>query len=483
MPRMRPRKILQQSVVAEAARPDPRTVSILITARNYSRFLRQAIQSALTQTRPCEVIYSDDCSEDDSVEVARTFEPLGLTVLSTSKHLGVCEARNRAVAASHGEYLVHLDGDDWLPPTFVEDHLRAMTAGCPFTYGPALAVGEGDRVGTLWKVPPWDKYDLWAGNTVNTSAMYARWAFLGAGGWRNEIGTMWDWSLAIRASRFGTPRPSEATLNYRQHPHSWSHAHREFFSVEQQKHRMAMRRSLARLSVGSILSGRLPGLFPEWLDRICESLKWLRLPSKSDLTLLDNSGSPHFASMVRREVSLRADNFSAVRVIQLPERVGCCLEEKERRNRVAGLLAEAMNRLQEVSSGDAIWCVEDDVLVPAVAAAALWDRLTSDDSVAAASGCYRSRHDRRSLLAGDAGWVHRTEVPSGPSDVHFAGAGCLMFWRNRPICAPRWVSHVDGIPAHDWAWSAATRQLGGRIVLCPGARCGHAVSVKEIVAA
>ena len=105
--RMREAADLPVRVAANAPR-----VSILITARNNGRFLREAIQSAFDQTFPCEVIYSDDCSTDDSLQVAGQFASRGLLILQSSRHLGVCEARNRAVRASTGTHLVHLDGDE-----------------------------------------------------------------------------------------------------------------------------------------------------------------------------------------------------------------------------------------------------------------------------------------------------------------------------------------------------------------------------------
>jgi|GEM_PF-4997799 len=132
-------------LVIESSRFDhgPRRASIVITARNYGRFLPEAIESALRQTVRCEVVYSDDYSQDDSVAIARRYEHLGVIVLESSRHLGVCAARNRGAAASTADYLIHLDGDDILPPDFVERHFDSMAPGVPFVYGPAQAFGDG----------------------------------------------------------------------------------------------------------------------------------------------------------------------------------------------------------------------------------------------------------------------------------------------------------------------------------------------------
>lgn len=462
----------------------PRNVSVIITARNYGKFLREAIESALGQSVPVEVIYSDDFSEDDSVEIARRYEERGVIVLTAPKHLGVAEARNRGVAASTGEYLVHLDGDDKMAEFFVEDHLKAMAPGIPFVYGPARAFGDGPRVGTLWGVPEWKDCDLWAGNSVNTSAMYARWAFDAAGGWRDGIGTMWDWDLAIRAARHGKPRTSTAILDYRQHPESFSHQTQEASDERRHGFQSRMRRLNATLSIGTIVSGRVPGLFDEWFHRLCETVT--RSGVKADLTILDNSTNPAFSKVIRRVSGHPA--FSFVRIVSHPERFTWD-SEVDRRNKVADFMARACNRLTSYMRGDLVWFVEDDVMVPGNALQALRDALVGHvespyDCPHAVSGAYRSRHDRTTYIAGwkrGKEWPHVESLPVAPTPIDYAGTGCLMFWRQRPAIPETFVSHAEGIPAHDWAWGMELRKNGGKMLLVPSVKCGHAVSEKEII--
>jgi len=50
-------------------------VSVLITSYNYARYLPRTIESALGQDGvDLEMIVSDNCSTDESVEVARRYE-------------------------------------------------------------------------------------------------------------------------------------------------------------------------------------------------------------------------------------------------------------------------------------------------------------------------------------------------------------------------------------------------------------------------
>lgn len=175
----------------ETGRPARTRVSIIIAARNNGRYLEEAIRTAMAQTVACEVIYADDASNDNSLLIARSWEERGLVILPGYVHRGVCAARNRGAAVARGDYLVFLDGDDRLPKDFVARHQLAMAPGVPFVYGPARAFGDGPHAQTLWAAPEWEHYDRWRCNTVNTSAMYARWAFDAAGGWSDRVPTMW----------------------------------------------------------------------------------------------------------------------------------------------------------------------------------------------------------------------------------------------------------------------------------------------------
>lgn len=451
-------------------------VSIIVAARNQGRFLEEALRSAVSQSVACEVIYADDASIDDSLDIARHLEASGVVVLPGGRHQGVCAARNRGAEFARGENLVFLDGDDRLPREFVAKHLAAMTPGAPFVYGPAKAFGEGPSARAYWSVPEWAEYDRWECNTVNTSAMYARWAFAAAGGWSDHVSTMWDWDLALRAARFGTPRTSRAVLDYRQHADSWSATIGEK-DAERAEYLAIVRRRNARLAVGSILSGRLPELLPEWLDALAMSVRRIETTKRPPLVLLDNSHNRVFRRRLDQELNRYTETFGTIRVIDHPVAF-TWTSEKERRDRVAAFLAAAYARLSREMAGDVQWFVEDDVIVPLDAGVKLWNSLTAGAHPPhGISGCYRNRHCPQHYVGG---WW-RGERPEEPTEiaadkaeltpVDFVGSGCLMTWPSR---TPGWSqSHIRGIPAHDWAWSAAVKARRGTLFFHPQVRCAH----------
>ncbi len=129
------------------------TVSVLVPVWNNARFLGEALQSALAQTRPPdEIIVVDDGSEDDSAAVA---ESLGVRVIR-EPHRGVAATRNVAWRAARGELIAWLDSDDlWTPDKiavqagYMEAHPEAAIT---FTHQRVLFESETKR--PFWVTDP-----------------------------------------------------------------------------------------------------------------------------------------------------------------------------------------------------------------------------------------------------------------------------------------------------------------------------------------
>ncbi len=455
-------------------------VSIIIAARNNSGFLAEAINSSINQSIPCEVIYSDDCSMDDSLNIANQYLSQGLVIIKSDYHNGVCEARNRGVSHAKGDYLLFLDGDDILPPDYVSNQLDAITDATPFVYGGAQAFGDFT---TLWDAPDWIEGKLWIRNFVNTSALWNRQAFETAGGWRNKINTMWDWDLALRGARLGNPVRSKAILQYRQHAKSWSAQIQTKYEKRQELLLPQMRKICSRLSVGSIISGRVSDFFPEWMSAVAQAVRLVDRSEPVELVLLDNTNNLETLSLIRSESNRYRNTFETIRIVPYPETFTFSTE-RERRNKVAQFMARACNRLKVEMRGDIHWLIEDDILVPIEAGINLIDQLTANwIPPNAVSGCYRNRHTQTDFVGGYFDDVHIvnafSEMGSEVRAVDCCGTGCLMYWKNR---TPRyWNSHYGNVPAHDWAWSAKIKESKGEILMLPSVRCGHVIDHANIL--
>lgn len=95
-------------------------VSVCIPNYNNAKYLDACIQSALAQTyQNTEVILVDDCSTDNSLEIAKKYEA-EIRVLQNSTNLGQPKNTNKCIKRSTGKYLVILHSDDFLLPHFAE---------------------------------------------------------------------------------------------------------------------------------------------------------------------------------------------------------------------------------------------------------------------------------------------------------------------------------------------------------------------------
>ena len=96
-------------------------VSIIITNYNRPKLLERALRSALNQTyKDYEIIVVDDCSDDIDVL------PEGVSGIRHKTNKGLSAARNTGIKAARGEYVVCLDDDNELLPTFLEETTKAI---------------------------------------------------------------------------------------------------------------------------------------------------------------------------------------------------------------------------------------------------------------------------------------------------------------------------------------------------------------------
>ena len=90
----------------------PPLVSVLMTAWNRQEFIAEAIESVLASTyNNFELIIVDDCSTDNTVAIARTYQEQDtrIKIFQNEKNLGDYPNRNKAVSYASGKYIKYLD--------------------------------------------------------------------------------------------------------------------------------------------------------------------------------------------------------------------------------------------------------------------------------------------------------------------------------------------------------------------------------------
>lgn len=106
-------------------------VSVTVITYNSARYVLETLESIKAQTyHDVELIVSDDCSSDDTVEIcqrwiAKNKHRFLRTELLTSDHnTGIPANGNRAIRASRGEWIKGIAGDDLLTPECVYCNLK-----------------------------------------------------------------------------------------------------------------------------------------------------------------------------------------------------------------------------------------------------------------------------------------------------------------------------------------------------------------------
>lgn len=103
--------------------------AVVITNRDYGRYVGAAIDSAIAQSEPCHVIVVDDRSSDDSTSVIAGYRDR-ITAVSTAddgddQH-GQAAAFNRGFAEVDEPVVLFLDADDLLAPDAIAEVLAAF---------------------------------------------------------------------------------------------------------------------------------------------------------------------------------------------------------------------------------------------------------------------------------------------------------------------------------------------------------------------
>lgn len=89
-------------------------VSVIIPAYNCEAYLAQALDSALAQQVPLEIIVINDCSGDGTEAVIKRYRNCPqVRYVKNEKNLGAAGSRNRGVRLARGKYVAFLDADDW----------------------------------------------------------------------------------------------------------------------------------------------------------------------------------------------------------------------------------------------------------------------------------------------------------------------------------------------------------------------------------
>lgn len=211
--------------------------SVLIPVYNREKYVRQAVESVLSQTfTSFEVFAIDDGSTDRSAEILKSFGNR-IRFLQQSNR-GPEAARNAGAALAQGEYLVFLDSDDFLFPYAFETYDRILRAlDAPLILGAEVFFRDGKYYRDRREYPPESfapgpikilQYKDYFSKTVDTPATNSRMVlkrsvFEEVGGFRKDTTPLTfhndDMHIALKVGTYGPCiiMKSPNTVAYRMH--------------------------------------------------------------------------------------------------------------------------------------------------------------------------------------------------------------------------------------------------------------------------
>jgi glycosyltransferase involved in cell wall biosynthesis len=117
-------------------------ITVLMPAYNRERYIRDAIESVLAQTRTdFELLIVDDGSTDGTAARVASYRDPRIRLLRNPQNLGIPATRNRGISEARGEFIAMLDSDDIAHPrrlekqvAFLERRPRHALVGSWFRY-------------------------------------------------------------------------------------------------------------------------------------------------------------------------------------------------------------------------------------------------------------------------------------------------------------------------------------------------------------
>ena len=179
-------------------------VSVIVPIYNAAPFLQETLDSILASTyRPLEVVMVDDGSCDDSLSIAQKYciQHTECQVIA-QENRGVSAARNAAINASKGTYILPVDADDKIADTFIEKAVKAIhedntirVVGCR-----CWLFGVMDKE---WQLPKFSHSLLARKNMIPATALYRKVDWESCGGYCEEEIYREDWDFWLSMMELG----------------------------------------------------------------------------------------------------------------------------------------------------------------------------------------------------------------------------------------------------------------------------------------
>lgn len=196
-------------------------VSIIIPCFNHGKFIDEAINSCLSQTyKNIEIIVINDCSTDPfTIDVLNNLNYPKTRVIHHKKNKGIAAARNSGISISNGSFILPLDADDKIDPTFIKKTVqvleRKQDVGFVSTGLRHFGNNQGEYI-----PPPFSLDRLLYNNIYIVTTLFRKEAWEQVGGFNEKMiygYEDWDFWLSLAKHGWLGDCVSEVLFNYRNH--------------------------------------------------------------------------------------------------------------------------------------------------------------------------------------------------------------------------------------------------------------------------
>jgi len=183
----------------------PPLVSVIIPCYNLAEFLPEAVESVVKQTfTDWECIIVNDGSTDNTRQVAESLRqkyPERRILYFEKQNEGVAVARNFGISKSKGKYILPLDADDLIEPTFLEKAVKILETeqDIAIVYTDVLHFGAEHRI---YPSCNWNALLEVNMNYIGNSSLYRKTVWEKGGGYKSNLGYE-DWEFWINAIEQG----------------------------------------------------------------------------------------------------------------------------------------------------------------------------------------------------------------------------------------------------------------------------------------
>ncbi len=197
-------------------------VSIIILVYNGSKYLKETIDSCLSQSyKNIEIIVVDDFSSDNSVDILKSYGDK-INLITNKKNQGIVKNINSIGLGLKSEYFIFLGHDDILPTNHIDIMVNEFDGATVAVHCNSIGIdGDGNETkinrndAVQIKKTKNCMFELSIDNFISSCGMLHKTEiFKKVNGWDEEYKQYGEWLYYIRALEFGEIKYTTKTKSY-----------------------------------------------------------------------------------------------------------------------------------------------------------------------------------------------------------------------------------------------------------------------------